>query len=331
VRFRYPGIPQRVRRVTDGRAKIWSHASRCHNLPLERVAASRRLQRGKEAMPRRQHVTARQARLGAELRKLREAAGLKGREAAELLGADSAQVSQIEAGLAGVSEARLRRIAAHYACTDQELIDALVAMAAPRAPGWWEEYHGLLPTSFLDLSELEYYAAYRWDADFLHVPGLLQTEDYARALFSRRVPELPEEELELRVRHRMQRRVIIEQKPIPYKAVVHEAALRIRVGGRTTSRAQFARILELSEAAHITVRVVPFALEEFADITADMVYAGGTLPKLDTVVRDGPHGSLFIDSEAQLGVFRTLFRRVEAVSLEPERSRDLIHRLTKEL
>jgi transcriptional regulator with XRE-family HTH domain len=282
-------------------------------------------------MPRRQHVTARQARLGAELRKLREAAGLKGREAAELLGADSAQVSQIEAGLAGVSEARLRRIAAHYACTDQELIDALVAMAAPRAPGWWEEYHGLLPTSFLDLSELEYYAAYRWDADFLHVPGLLQTEDYARALFSRRVPELPEEELELRVRHRMQRRVIIEQKPIPYKAVVHEAALRIRVGGRTTSRAQFARILELSEAAHITVRVVPFALEEFADITADMVYAGGTLPKLDTVVRDGPHGSLFIDSEAQLGVFRTLFRRVEAVSLEPERSRDLIHRLTKEL
>jgi hypothetical protein len=62
-----------------------------------------------------------------------------------------------------------------------------------------------------------------------------------------------------------------------------------------------------------------------------MVYAGGPVPRLDTVVRDGPHGALFIDSEAQLGVFRTLFRRVEAVSLDPARSRDLIHGLVKEL
>lgn len=70
--------------------------------------------------------------------------------------------------------------------------------------------------SFLDLSELEHHAAHRWDVDFLHVPGLLQTEDYSRALFSRRVPELPKTELEFRVRHRMQRRVVIEEpQPIP--------------------------------------------------------------------------------------------------------------------
>ncbi|MFF0220777.1 helix-turn-helix domain-containing protein [Streptomyces sp. NPDC004629] len=283
-------------------------------------------------MPRRRQATARQARLGAELRKLREAAGLKGREAAALLGSDSAQVSQIEAGLAGVSEARLRRIAAHYACTDKELIDALAAMAVDRTRGWWEEYRGRLPTSFLDLSELEYYAAYRWDVEFLHVPGLLQTEDCARALFSSRVPELPEEELELRVRHRMQRLIILERtQPVPYEAVVHEAALRMMVGSRAASRDQLARVLELSEADHITVRVIPFDLEHFADLGAAMVYAGGAVPKLDTVVRDGPHGTVFIDSEAQLGVFRRHFRRVEPVSLDPGRSRDFIHRLTKEL
>ncbi|MFG2788657.1 helix-turn-helix domain-containing protein [Streptomyces sp. NPDC048419] len=270
-------------------------------------------------------------RLGIELRRLRDAAGLTGREAAALLGVSSTQINQVESALTGVSEKRLRRLAANYACTDGELLNALVAMATDRTRGWWEEYRGLLPTSFLDLSELEHHAAYRWDVDFLHVPGLLQTEDYARALFSHRVPELPADELEPRVRHRMQRRVIVEEGATPYKAVIHEAALRIKVGGRATSRAQLARILELSEAGHITVRVIPFALEEFADITAAMVYAGGTVSRLDTVVRDGPHGSLFIDSEAQLGVFRTLFRRVEAVSLEPERSRDLIHRLTKEL
>ncbi|GAA3884880.1 transcriptional regulator WhiJ [Streptomyces lacrimifluminis] len=276
--------------------------------------------------------TARQMRLAVELRRLREAAGLSARESAALLGVNSVQISQIESGVSGVSEQRLRRLAAHYACTDEVLVNALAMMATDRTRGWWEEYRGLLPTSFLDLSELEHHATHRWDVDFLHVPGLLQVEDYSRAVFSCRVPELPESELELRVRHRMQRRAVIEEaQPIPYEALVHEAALRIKVGGRATSRAQLARILELSEADHVTVRVIPFALEAFADITADMVYAGGVVPRLDTVVRDGPHGALFIDSEAQLGVFRTLFRRVEAVSLAPERSRDFIHRLAKEL
>ncbi|KUO21108.1 helix-turn-helix domain-containing protein [Streptomyces dysideae] len=271
--------------------------------------------------------TARQMRLAVELRRLRDAAGLSAREAAALLGVNSVQISQIESGIAGVSEKRLRRIAANYACTDEAFIEALVAMATDRTHGWWEEYRGALPTPFLDLAELEHHATYRWDVDFLHVPGLLQTENYARALFSCRIPELPESELELRVRHRMTRQEIT----IPYEAVVHEAALRIRVGGRTASRAQLTRILELSEADHITVRVIPFDLDDFDDVTAAMVYAGGAVPKLDTVVRDGPHGSLFIDSEAQLGVFRTLFRRVEAMSLDPERSRDFIHRLAKEL
>ncbi|MEU1304898.1 helix-turn-helix domain-containing protein [Streptomyces shenzhenensis] len=283
-------------------------------------------------MARRKEPTARQERLGAELRKLREAAGLKGREAAALLGTDSTQMSQIEFGTAGVSGERVRRLAAHYACTDAGLIEALVTMATDRTCGWWEEYRGLLPTSFLDLAELEYHAAYRWDVDFLHIPGLLQTEDYARALFSCRVPELPEQELALRVRHRLQRRVVIEgPQPVPYDVLVHEAALRVRVGGRACSRAQLAHILEMSEAEHITVRVIPFDLDGFADVTAAMVYAGGAVPKLDTVVRDGPHGSLFIDSEAQLAVFRTLFRRVKTASLDPDRSRDLIHKLAREL
>lgn len=283
-------------------------------------------------MRTKREATARQLRLAVELRRLRDASGLSAREAAVLLGVNSVQISQIESAITGVSEQRLRRLAAHYACTDEELVDALAVMATDRTRGWWEEYRTHLPTSFLDLSELEHHATFRWDVDFLHVPGLLQVDDYARALFSRRVPELPEEDLELRVRHRMQRRVVIEgDQPIPYEALVHEAALRIRVGGRATSRIQLAHILELSEAEHVTVHVIPFELDEFADVTAAMVYAGGIVPRLDTVVRDGPHGTLFIDSEPQLGVFRTLFRRVKAVSLDPERSRDFIYGLVKEL
>ncbi|MFH8473169.1 helix-turn-helix domain-containing protein [Streptomyces sp. NPDC018000] len=283
-------------------------------------------------MPARRHPTARQVRLGAELRKLREAAGLKATEAASLLGASSVQMSQIEAAISGVSEQRLRRLAAHYACTDDVFIDALAAMATDRTRGWWEEYRRLLPAPFLDLAELEHHATFLQEVALPHIPGLLQTEDYARAVYSFRVPELPDHELELRVRHRMQRKVILEEPaPVPYEAVIHEAALRIRVSDRTASRAQLSSLLELSEAEHITLRVIPFDLDGFAGATSTMKYAGGAVPKLDTVVRDAPHGTAFIDSEAQLDAFRTLFRRVEAVSLQPNQSRDFIHRLAKEL
>ncbi|MGW3816138.1 helix-turn-helix domain-containing protein [Streptomyces sp. NPDC005046] len=283
-------------------------------------------------MATRRHPTARQLRLGAELRKLRDAAGLKAVEAAALLGVNSAQTSQIEAGVAGVSEERLRRMAAHYSCANGELIDALAAWATDRTRGWWEEYRGLLPTPFLDLSELEHHATFRWDVEFLHVPGLLQTEGYAHGVFSHRLPELTLSELGLRVAHRMKRRVIIEgAQAVPYRAVIHEAALRIRVGDRATSRTQLNRVLELSEADHVTVRVIPFDLDGFTDAGSAMVYAGGAVPQLDTVVRDAPYGSAFVDSGAQLMSFRTLFHRVEDVSLDPTRSRDFIHKLTKEL
>ncbi|WP_055627142.1 helix-turn-helix domain-containing protein [Streptomyces hirsutus] len=275
----------------------------------------------------RREPTARHMRLGVELRRLREAAGLTTVEAAALLGANRVQISQIESGLVGVSEQRLRRLASHYACTDAEFIDALVDMATDRTHGWWEEYRGLLPTSFLDLSELNRHASFRRDVAILYVPGLLQTEGYARAVFSGRVPELAEEELEVRVRHRMAGQEIA----VPYDLVIHESALRIRVGDRAASRAQLTKLLGLSEADNITMRVIPFDLDGFARAGSAMTYVGGPVPKLDTVVRDVPHGSAFIDSEAQLGAFRTRFRKLEAVALDPQRSRDFINRLVKEL
>lgn len=275
----------------------------------------------------RREPTARQVRLGVELRRLREAAGLTSTEAAALLGANRAQMSHIESGLAGLSEERVRRLASHYACTEREFIDALVAMATDRTRGWWEEYRGLLPTSFLDLSELEHHAQFQRHVAILYVPGLLQTEEYARAVFSDRLPELTPDEFEVRIRHRKARQEIT----IPYTAVIHEAALRFRVSDRATSKAQLARLLELSEADHITLRVIPFDLDGFTRASSTMTYVGGPVPKLDTVVRDTPHGSVFVDAEAQLSSYRTRFHMVEAVSLEPDQTRDFIHRLAREL
>ncbi|MPY52532.1 helix-turn-helix domain-containing protein [Streptomyces acidicola] len=278
-------------------------------------------------MTTRREPTARQMRLAVELRRLREASGLKAREAAALLGVSHVQMSHIESGLTGVSEERLRRLASHYACTDQEFINALIAMATDRTRGWWEDYRGLLPTSFLDLAELEHHATFLHEVAILYVPGLLQTEGYARGVFSSRVPELTDNELELRLRHRMRR----QQITIPYELVIHECALRIRVSDRATARIQLAKLVELSTTDHINVRVIPFDLDGFGRAASTMTYVGGPLPKLDTVVRDVPHGLAFIDSEAQHSVFRTRFRKVEAVSLDSVRSRDFIYRLAKEL
>ncbi|MFJ9006526.1 helix-turn-helix domain-containing protein [Streptomyces canus] len=283
-------------------------------------------------MALRRDPTARQLRLAVELRRLREAAGLTNRQAADLLGVSTAQISQIEYGLAGVSEKRLRRIAANYACAEAELIEALVAMANDRTQGWWEAYRGTLPAAYLDLAELDHHATFRHDVAVIHVPGLFQTEDYARALFAYMNPEIPADEVELRVEHRMKRRVVVEgPAPMPYETVIHEAALRINVAGRTPMRTQLTRILEMSEADHVTVRVIPFAVDDFAGAGSTLVHLGGAVPRLDTVVRDAPHGTAFLDAEAQLEHFRRLFRRVKKDTLPPEQSRDFIHQLAKEL
>ncbi|MEU3198563.1 DUF5753 domain-containing protein [Streptomyces sp. NPDC006996] len=283
-------------------------------------------------MALRREPTARQLRVATELRRLRDAAGLAAREAAALLGVSPVQISHIESGLAGVSEERLRRLAANYACGDVALIEALVGMATERTRGWWEAYRGHLPATYLDLAELEHHAEFRRDVAVMHVPGLFQTEDYARALFAYMNPEFPDAEVEHRVGHRMRRKVVIEEPdPIPYETVIHEAALRITVAGRAATRDQLSRILEMSEADHVTVRVVPFALDDFAGAGSTMVHLGGPVPRLDTVVRDAPHGTAFLDGEAQLAHFRALFLKVKQGSLAPEPSRDLIHQLAKEL
>ncbi|MGA6224558.1 helix-turn-helix domain-containing protein [Streptomyces umbrinus] len=280
-------------------------------------------------MPARIQPTARQVRLGAELRKLREAAGLTSRQAAALLGTNPAQMSQIEAGNAGVSGERVRKLGVQYDCSDTELIDALVEMATDRTRGWWEEYRGVLPAVFQDLAELEHHATFMRVVGTVHVPGLLQTEEYARAVFAYVVPELPENEVELRVEHRMRRRQILSGAP--YEAVLHESVLRTRVADRRGARAQLDELLSQSERPNVSVRVIPFDADGFAGAGAMMLYAGGRVPALDTVQRDAPYGSVFLDASARLLAMRTLFRRVESAALTPARSRDYISRLTKEL
>ncbi|PWG13796.1 transcriptional regulator [Streptomyces sp. V2] len=284
-------------------------------------------------MAPRQSPTILQRRFGVELKRLREAAGMTVPVAAEHLGTDRTVISNVEAGRFGISEERLLRLASIYQCDDDALIGTLAAMTGGRKAGWWEEYRGKIPPTFLDVSALEDFAVRLRTVQITSLPGLFQTEDHARALFSVAVPPRPRLEIELRVAHRLERqRVITGTNPTPYVGLIHEAAIRMQIGGRDVARAQLRHILESSERKNVTLRVIPFTAGGFPLLgDAAVLYADGPNLHLDTVQLDTPTGSLFIDSPTQLANFRTSLVAAEKVALNLSKSRDLIRKVIREL
>jgi transcriptional regulator with XRE-family HTH domain len=283
-------------------------------------------------MAPRQVPTNRQRRFGVELRRLREAAGMTTPEAAGLLGTDRTVISNVEAGRFGISEERLRRLASIYECDDEALIDALATMTGGRKTGWWEEYRGKIPPGFLDVSEIEHYAVRLRTAQTAHLPGLFQTEDYARAIFELVLPPLHRLEVELRVAHRLARQDdLVAKESVPYSGVIHEAALRMLPGGRDVTGAQLVHLLEESERDNVTFQVIPFAAGGFPMMGASILYAEGKTPLLDTVQMDAPTGAVFFDSPTQLSSFRRRLTAIEKVAMPREKSRDFIRSIAREI
>lgn len=283
-------------------------------------------------MAPRPQPTIRQRRFGAELRRLREGAGLTAPMAAELLGTDRTVISNVEAGRFGISEERLRRLVSIYECDDEALIEALAAMTGGRKPGWWDEYRGKIPPGFLDVSEIENAATALWTVQTAHLPGLFQTEAHARALFDLALPALPRLEIELRVAHRLARQAVVAPEGgTPYRGLIHETALRIPVGGRAVAKEQLVHLLAAGDRSNVTLRVIPFAAGEFPMMGESLLYASGETSRLDTVHMDSPAGAVFIDSPTQLANFRRRMEVIEKVALPEAGSRTLIRRIEREL
>jgi transcriptional regulator with XRE-family HTH domain len=298
---------------------------------VARQSGTERLPEG-DRMPPRRKPTRRQMRLGSELRKLREAAGMAAREAGALLGGNQAQISHIESGRWGVSAERVRRLAQIYSVTDRKLIAALCEMAEDRGKGWWEQYRGILAPEFLDIAELEHHAVSLRCVQALTVPGILQTENYARSIFRQVIPELDGDEVEARVAHRMGRRAIFSRKkPTSFDAIVHEATLRMRYGGRTVAQGQLAYLREASDWPSVTIRIIPFATDGFIGSAQAMLYASGTIPQLDTVQLDGSYGAAYLDAKAQLDKYKAIYRALDGIALNANESREIIARIAQEL
>ncbi|MCM2576303.1 helix-turn-helix domain-containing protein [Streptomyces meridianus] len=283
-------------------------------------------------MAARTSPTERQRRLGAEVRRMRTAAGMSAEAAAGLLGVDRGKISNIESGTRPISPDRLRTLAYNCACQDDDYVEALVRMADPGVRGWWERYRGSLPPGLLDIAELECHAARMRTAHSVHIPGLLQTSDHATAVFRAVVPALPENEVSLRLAQRLERQQILEGKHAPeYVGIVHEAALRMQFGGRKVARAQLEQLLTVSEGGRVILRVIPFEAGAFPGAGQTVNYVEGPVPQLDTVQVDSTHGPEFLYQEAQLGKYRAQLDWMERIALAPGTSRDFIHSIAQRL
>ncbi|MFF4537395.1 helix-turn-helix domain-containing protein [Streptomyces aureus] len=276
--------------------------------------------------------SARRLRIGVELRRMRERAGMTAAEAARSLGTTQGQMSNIEANRFGVNADRIRTLARIYGCTDQHLVDALTDIAEDRTKGWWEEYREVLPTPHLDLAEMEHHSTALRVAQVINIPGLLQTPDHARALFGEAVPRLRPHEVEHRVSHRIKRQaVLFRDSPVPYTAIIHEAALRMQFGGRDVTRRQLRHLVTTSELPNVTLRVIPFDGTSFPTAGHGLDYAHGPVTALDTAQLDTSYGGELINAEGKLETYRLVLDRMERATLKPAASRDLIHRIADDI
>ncbi|MBB1244628.1 helix-turn-helix transcriptional regulator [Streptomyces durbertensis] len=281
-------------------------------------------------MPPRKAPTARQRRLGSELRKIREHAGLTLVDAAALLSTDRTSISNTESGRFGVSGERVRTWAGLYGCPDESYVDALVRMAEERGKGWWDDYRDQLSAGALDLAELEHHARALRAVQIMHIPGLLQTEEYAHAVFQEAVPPLNGATLRRRLSHRLRRRDVLDRPDPPQCTfLIHEAALRMTFGSRKVAQAQLGYLLKQSERDNVTVRVIPFDVGGFPNAGSSTLYAHGEVPQLDTVQTDTPHGPAFLDAETRLANYRAVLDRTQEKSLSPRKSRDFIQQIAQ--
>ncbi|AZP23550.1 XRE family transcriptional regulator [Streptomyces aquilus] len=283
-------------------------------------------------MPTRPAPTERQKRLGAELRRMRLAAGQTTEYAAGLLGLDRTKVSNMESGVRGTTPERIRILASNYDCADEPYIEALVAMADVRKRGWWQQYRGVLPQGLLDVAELEWYASRLRSYQTVHIPGLLQLGEYARAVFAAALPPLPDSEVELRVVQRLRRQQVLDREdPVEYVAYVHEWALRMQFGGRRVMREQLHHLCQVSERDAVELRVLPVEAGAFPGAGHAVLYAHGPTPQLDTVQLDSAHGGEFTHSQAQLAKYQSHMDWWQAHTLSPKDSRDLMHSIANDL
>ncbi|THA25690.1 XRE family transcriptional regulator [Streptomyces sp. RKND-216] len=265
----------------------------------------------------RTHPTQRQRRLGAELRRLRLESGLSAIEAGEHVQLGGPHLSHIEAGRTAIPETKLRSLASLYGCKSATYVDALAEMATAKA-GWWRTFTRHVDARARDLAELEATAVGVYGFETVHMPGLLQTPEYAMALIGSFTDDADAAERFYEFRLRRQE-VLIGPSAPHYHAVIHEAALQMRYVDTDILRRQLTHLIEVSALPHVTVQIVPFRSGLLPAVGGPFVLFRGPDRRLDTVYLEHDVGSEFLHEPEHLARYDEIFDSLSTLALPPLR------------
>lgn len=269
-------------------------------------------------------------RLGLILRKMREHSGLTLEQVAERMECSQSKISRIETGHNSVNTRDVRDLLEIYGVSGQDANDLIAMARAARQRGWWHPYNSVLVSAYVGLeTDARQIRTYEHQV----MPGLLQTREYAEAMFRAARPDLRDEEVSTRVRVRMERQSLInrQENQVSFVAVLDEAVLSRPVGGDTVMRAQLRRLHNATSMGNVTIQVLPFEVGAHAAVDGTFAILDFSEPNdASMVYAENATGGLFLDKVEELRIYTTIFEQVQKAALCPAESAELIAQLAEE-
>lgn len=271
----------------------------------------------------------RRMQLGRILRELREQAGLSLEVAAPALDWSSSKLSRIENGRQSVDVHGVRTMMDVYGVSGPQWDELLDLTRSTAKKGWWRAF-GLDDKGYVPL---EAEATQIREATAAYVPGLLQTEAYARAVFAIAVQPRTEAALDglTAVRRIRQERLTSADDPLDLVAVIDEAVLRRQVGGPEVMRAQLAHLVEAAALDRVSLQVLPLSVGAYPGLSAPFTLL--TFDEIgfgDMLYIEHPAGAVHISKEEEVAVAKLKFDRMRSLALDPDESVELIRRVAAE-
>jgi len=266
--------------------------------------------------------TVRRRELGALLRALRAGKGWTAEQVADRLLISSSKVSRLETGQRGASARDIRDLCDLYEVDDEQRQHLMELAIEGKQRAWWQSL-GLPYSTYIGL---EAEATSISDFGLGTVPGLLQTPDYARAVLRAAVPKWVPEVVEQRVEGRVARQQHLFSEQVPrFEAVMDESVLHRVVGSPAVMRAQFERLLELSELPSITLRVIPYEAGALPAPINKFIILRFAQPTIsDVVYIEGLTGERYINEPHEVEVYNTTFRTLFNLGTDLDTTREMI-------
>lgn len=277
----------------------------------------------------RRSPTIRRRRLGAELRRHREAAGITIDVVAERLGCSPSKVSRIETGQTSAAPRDVSDILDIYGVPESVRRELVQIAREARQKGWWHPYSTVLSGAYVGLE-----AAARSIRSYEQqvVPGLLQSEAYAIAMIRAARMGDTDAEIEQRVHVRMARQSLLTQDdPIDLWVVLDEAVLSRPVGGDEVMRDQLMRLIEAARRPNVVIQILPFAAGPHAGMDGTFAILEFEEDEdTDVVFAENATGGLFLEKPEELRKYHSIFETIRATALDPEESIEMIETLIEE-